>query len=227
MTQQMKKKSKGREAKRLFIDAGHLWTQPDVVLIDKEVIPPNYIDGGPLAGQGVNYNGQVYFSDFVPPYGNGDGDRQGDSCELRAIDLRLTLTNDTSEAQTWRVIVGLLNENNTSATSSGIVSDLCDGYQTTVASATFPIGFNAIKSQKYTILLDEVVDVPIVATGVFSQKTLVRKMDLGRRKCLCQFVPGVVTGTGMPFLFLINDFGGLVASAPTATGVIRYHYVSV
>jgi hypothetical protein len=221
------KSKTGKGPKRLFIDAGHLWSQPDVILVDKEVIPPNYIDGGPVAGQGVNYNGIVYFSDFVPPYGNGDGDRQGDSVELRAVDLRLTLTNDTSEAQTWRVILGLLNENNTTATSSGIVADLCDGYQSTVASATFPLGFNAIKSQKYTILLDEVVDVPIVSASVFSQKTFVRKLDLGRRKCLCQFVPGVVTGTGMPFLFLINDFGGALISAPSATGVVRYHYVSV
>jgi len=223
----MSKKKASAKARLPFISAQHLWSQPDVVLKDKEIIPPNYIDGGPGDPQGVNWNGIVYFSDFVPPYGNGDGDRQGDSVELRAVELNLTLSNDAEVPTTWRLILALLNENNTTATSSGIIGDLCvPAYVGRQEAPNSPLGFNAVKSQKYTILIDEVVDVPCTS-ATYSQRTIRKKLDLGRKKILCQFVPGVVTGTGMPLLYLINDFGGLVAGAPTVTGIVRYHYVSV
>jgi hypothetical protein len=209
-----------------YAPANELWAQPTVILKDDNVIAPNYIDDDTwLGGQGVNFAGNVSFNAFIPATGTGHSMRVSDTVELRAVELSLTLTNETGGPTTWRVISGVYNENNTTATSSGFISDLSDNYASVVCAPNAPIGFKAVRSKKYTIFSDDVVDVPVVSAGVFSQKTLRKKINLAGKKCLCQFITGVTTGTGMPFVYLINDSTNILASAPSVTGLIRYHYV--
>jgi hypothetical protein len=220
-----KKKSEKRGA--IFAPADQLWSQPDVILKDNEVIPPNFKDDAVVAaGQGVNYNGYSSLFGFNPVYGSGDGDRQGDDTELRAVDLSLTFTSDSGIPTTWRLILALFNENNTLATSSGLLGDLFEGYVGSFSAPNSPLGFKAVRSKKYTILVDERFDIPVLG-GTYGVKTISRKIDLRGRKVLCRFIAGVTTGTGMPVWAVINDSNDIVAAAPTVTGLVRYHYVSV
>jgi len=209
-----------------YAPVSELWGQPSVILKDDNVVAPNFYDDDIWEnGQGVNWNGNCAFQRFGPVTGTGDAMRVSDTVELRAIECDLTLTGVSGGPATWRVIIGVLNENNTTATMSGVIDDLADGYEGVACAPNAPLGFKAVRSKKYTIFSDDIVDIPQVSAGVFSQRTLRKRIDLSRKKCLVQFIAGAQTGTGVPFVYLINDSQAILASAPRVTGITRYHYV--